>query len=280
MKKVISVLRWICAVLLTIGIIVFGTIQIISSTILDKKYILDKLDATNYYINTYLQVNSDFENYIYQSGLDASILKDLVTVEDVENDTKYILSNIYEGKDKEIDTSKLKEKLSSNIEKSIEGKYIDSSTQKKIDKFINIIAEQYEDSILHTDIESNIFDSIFKIKKAMSSIVTVSATIMGLSVIFIIASRYKKFWQNITILGVPLVSTGIVYLALDIYIKSRVDIKDITILSQALSYSLRTIIFSTLDRFGLIGILLIVIGTILIITGNMIRTNKHRHSRK
>lgn len=280
MEKTINILRWICVIALTIGIAAFGIIQIISSTILNKSFILSKLDETDYYINTYSQVNADFENYIYQSGLDKSVIEGLVTVEDVTNDTKYIISNIYDGRNEEIDVSKIEEKLRANIENIIESKNLAYSSQRAIDKFIETLTNQYKDSILHTDIENDIFDGLFKIKKSISRITTISVSIIGISAIFILASRYKKFWQNITIMGVPLVSTGVVYLFIDIYIKSNIAIKNITILSEAISYSIRTIIFSTLDSIKIIGIIMFIAGSALIISGNMIRTQKHKYSKR
>jgi len=279
MKGLINVLRWICAILLSIGLIVFGMVQIISSTIFNKDYVIGKLDSTNYYVNTYSQVNSDFENYILQSGLDKSVLEDLVTVEDITKDTKLIISNIYDGRNGEIDATHIKEKLTNNIEKSLEDKDIDSSTQKAIDKFIETIVEQYKDSILHTDAENNIFDAIYNAKKLIGKATTISISIMGVTAIFIIASRYKKFWQNITIMGVPLVSTGVFYIFTYIFLNNNVDIKNIRFMSEAMSYSLRQIIFGMLGKFMAVGIIMIIAGTASIIIGSMIRTRKHKHSR-
>ena len=46
-------------------------------TMLNKTYILQKLDETNFYSETYKIVESNFENYISQSGLDEEVLENI-----------------------------------------------------------------------------------------------------------------------------------------------------------------------------------------------------------
>ena len=94
MKVVLNIIKFILALILTVCIIAFIIVNVASSTILSKEFVLQKLDETNYYANTYTAVENDFENYIYQSGLDEEVLKDIVSPEKIENDTKIIINNI------------------------------------------------------------------------------------------------------------------------------------------------------------------------------------------
>ena len=100
-------IRYVLSALLTISLIILVLVSLISSTILNEKYVLNKLEETNYYSNIYETVKSNFENYIYQSGLDENVLNDIVSQEKVKEDTKSIISHIYNGLEEKIDAEKI-----------------------------------------------------------------------------------------------------------------------------------------------------------------------------
>ena len=95
MKVITNIIKFIIITILTICMISIGIITIVSSTILDQSYITQKLEETNFYSETYELVKSNFENYIYQSGLDENVLTDICPKEKVKQDLNIILSNIY-----------------------------------------------------------------------------------------------------------------------------------------------------------------------------------------
>ena len=115
MKVLINILKIIIITILTICILFLGIKNIFSSTILDQSYITNKLEETNLYHETYELVKSNFENYIYQSGLDEIVLEDICTEEKVKKDLNTILSNIYQGTDVKIDTTEIADNLNKNI---------------------------------------------------------------------------------------------------------------------------------------------------------------------
>ena len=90
-----KIIQYIVATILALAILGLVIINILSSSILSKEYILAKLQSQNYYEKIYKETESNFENYIHQSGLDEDVLKDIVTKEKVEKDTRIILNNIY-----------------------------------------------------------------------------------------------------------------------------------------------------------------------------------------
>jgi len=54
--------------ILTVAIIGLGLFAIAFSTVLNKDYVVQKLEETDFYSGTYKLVESNFENYIYQSA--------------------------------------------------------------------------------------------------------------------------------------------------------------------------------------------------------------------
>ena len=105
-----KIIQYIVATILALAILGLIIINILSSSILSKEYIIGKLQNQNYYEKIYQETESNFENYIHQSGLDEDVLKDIVTKEKIEKDTRIILNNIYNGMDEKIDTKEIKEK--------------------------------------------------------------------------------------------------------------------------------------------------------------------------
>ena len=64
MKVLINLLKFIFITILTICLIALGAITVASSTILDKNYVIQKLEETDFYSGTYKLVESNFEKYI------------------------------------------------------------------------------------------------------------------------------------------------------------------------------------------------------------------------
>ena len=117
MKVLINLLKFIFITILTICLIALGAITIASSTVLNKNYVMQKLEETDFQSGTYKLVESNFEKYIYQSGLDEEVLKSICTEDKVKNDIDLMLSNIYDGTNKTIDTTEISTNLNQNIDK-------------------------------------------------------------------------------------------------------------------------------------------------------------------
>ena len=95
MKIFKNIITFIFTIILTILILSYVIIKLCSSTVLNENYVISKLEENDYYNKTYELVESNFENYIQQSGLDEEVLKDIITKDEIEEDTKSILNNIY-----------------------------------------------------------------------------------------------------------------------------------------------------------------------------------------
>ena len=117
MKILINILKFIIMLILVVCILFFGIKNIVLSTIMDKDYVLNKLEETNFYSGTYELVESGFENYIAQSGLEEEVLNNICTEEKIKNDIGIIINNIYNGTNEEIDTTEIANNLNANIDK-------------------------------------------------------------------------------------------------------------------------------------------------------------------
>lgn len=275
MKVIGNIIKFILAIILAICIIVCIGVNVASSTILSKDFVLQKLNETNYYANIYTAVESDFENYIYQSGLDEEVLENIVTPEKIENDTKVIINNIYDGTDEQIDITEIENNLRTNIEQSLNGNL--SATQKKmVDEFINKITEQYQDTMTSTSYEDNIHNLL---TKGMTIINLVNvASIIGIvvSAIIILVISFRRVWSGFMFIVSSTIASGVFYIFANILINAKVRIENITILNDAISITLREILTSILNQLTTTGIIITIVGVIILIVFAMMDSYQKR----
>ena len=275
MKVISNIIKYIVLIILTISIILTVAISLITSTILDKDYILSKLEETDYYTSIYNQVESNFENYIYQSGLDENVIKEIVSKEEIKSDTIQIINNIYNNEEViQIDTKKIEDRLEKNIYNSLSGQTISSTTEKSIEQFIDTIAKEYKDTIVHTKYETNINDGMTKLIDYSSKIKSILIIVDILLILLLLAINMKKVQKGIVKIGMALSATGFFYIAINIIIKLNVKIDYITILNDGFSLVLRTILNNIMNNILGTGIILLLIGSITIFVINIVLYKK------
>ena len=273
MKILLNIIKFIIAIILTICVITLIIVNVASSTILNKEFILGKLDETNYYANIYTAVKSDFENYIYQSGLDESVLENIVPAEKIESDTKTIINNIYDGTNEDVDVTGIETNLRNNIENSLD--YNLSATQQRtVNEFINRITQQYKDTITKTSYEGSINNMLEKARNIVDKLQKVSIIGIAVSFLIIIILSIKNLIAGLMLIGSTLISSGVFYILVNMIINAKVKIQNITILNDAISISLREIISTILKNLTTIGITLSIIGFVIIIIFAIIRSSK------
>ncbi len=277
MKKI---LRYIIAILLTIVIIAFLLINLLSSTILSEQYILSKLEETDYYNKMYQYVESSFENYIYQSGLDENVLEDIVSKEKIEKDTKIIIGNIYDGRNEKIDTQEIKDNLNANINKSLGNKKLNTTQKTAIDTFIDEITNEYKTAMSHTNYEqqiNNIYSKGIKYVNILKKALLISIAVL---IILLIVLSLTKIYKVFAMAGISMLSSGILFGITNWYITSKIKIQTITILNDAVSDTVRNILQEIMNTVKNEAVILTLIGIILIIIPSLIHYYKNSKEEK
>lgn len=271
MKVLTKTIKFILVTILTICLISIGIISIVSSTILDKTYITEKMEETNFYKETYELVKSNFEKYIYQSGLDEEVLENICTEEKLQKDINTIISNIYDGTDEKINTTEIETNLNANIDKlGIKN----SKNQKAIEQFVKHICDEYTETIIHTKYESQINAQYQKVISLLTKIHNVIMIILIIDAILLIIMNIKTASKIIQDLGIALFSSSIFKLSVCFIIMSKVNIEGIKILNDIFSKTLVTIITDVLTKIMSLGIGALLIAIILIIIYAIISVNK------
>ena len=273
MKVLTKTIKFILVTILTICLISIGIISIVSSTILYKPYITEKMEETNFYKETYELVKSNFEKYIYQSGLDEEVLENICTEEKLQKDINTIISNIYDGTDEKIDTTEIETNLNANIDKlGIKN----SKNQKAIEQFVKHICDEYTETIIHTKYESQINAQYQKVISLLTKIHNVIMVILIIDAILLIIMNIKTASKIIQDLGIALFSSSIFKLSVCSIIMSKVNIEGIKILNDIFSKTLVTIITDVLTKIISLGIGALLIAIILIIIYAIISVNKKK----
>lgn len=269
-----KLLKYIFAIILYLSLTIVVLINILNSTISSKEYILNKLEESNYYNNIYTDVENNFENYIYQSGLDPIVLENIVSRDKIKEDTNIIISNIYDGNNKGIDLEVIRNNLSTNIDKSLEDRYLSEENKKAINKFIDIIINEYEDTIMNTDYSSKINTGISSINNKINMINIIMIILVIISILSLILLNIKKKRRKLSIFGIPLLALGLLLITIYLYIILNIDINNIVILNDAISIAVHYILNGIVVKFLINGSIFTILGILIIIIGNMLRYRK------
>lgn len=269
-----KLLKYIFAIILYLSLTIVVFINILNSTILSKEYILNKLEESNYYNNIYTEVENNFENYIYQSGLDPIVLENIVSRDKIKEDTNIIISNIYDGSNKVIDLEVVRNNLSTNIDKSLEDRYLSEENKKAINKFIDIIINEYEDTIMNTDYSSKINTGISSINNKINMINIIMIILVIISILSLILLNIKKKRRKLSIFGIPLLALGLLLITIYLYIILNIDINNIVILNDAISIAVHYILNGIVIKFLINGSIFTILGILIIVIGNMLRYKK------
>lgn len=269
MSTIKKIIQYILTAILALAIFVLIIVNIFSSTMLNKEYVLSKLSKHNFYNDMYESVISSFENYIYQSGLDEEVLNNIVTKEKVEKDIDTIVSNIYNGTDKDISTEEIRNNLNQNIQNSLGS--ITLTQQKAIDVFVDKICEQYEETIVHTKYEQSINNGYDKIVDFIGLAKKIVLVGIGVSLVLMVLLTIRRIYRIIARIGTTLVIDGTLLLVVEKFINIKIKINTITIFNNSVSKVIRDILAEMLNTFKMYGYTLLVIGIIFIVVFAIIK---------
>ena len=225
-------------------------------TILNIKYVESVLVKNNYYKEVYKGAYEEIENYMVSSGLEDVVLDKIFSENDIKRDINNYLEALYRGESYTVDSSFLNKKLSENIDNYLVSNNFDVEDRHELDLFISDVCNIYEKEVT--------FYGSFKLlnKYINFGIDNINGLIILVSELSIICILTILILGN-NIISSSIMSSGLILLFIRVMIYEKVDIKNIMIISNYFSESLKYI----LNRIGYTllasSILLIVIGLII-----------------
>lgn len=276
MKIILNIFKYIIVIILTLSLIGLIILNILSNSFFSKDYILSKLNETNYYSKMYNNVESNFENYIGQSGLEKEVLENVITEKKIKNDTNIIITNIYENKKDEISTEEIKDNLNNNINEFLKGTYVTNAQKKSLADYVDLLCTEYKKTILNSKYEdkvSSVLQSVLSKSSIINKYLIISAII---SSIILIVLNIKKIICGLKQITMSITSSGIILLIGKMYLCSKVKVNNLSILNEPFSDSLKNIINELLSKISFISIIEIITGLALIIIFNVLYAKKDK----
>ena len=243
LKKIIS---YIISFLLVIFITILILFQAMNTTVLNRKYIENKINNSNYYAKLSEKINNNFKNNIMQSGMEEKIFDNIYTEETLKNDFSKILDAIYENKEISIDTTEIKNRLDENIEQYIKESKIKKTDRDKqqIEIFEETIIQNYVSSVYYSISSINVLSNIVKTSNTYFKTafqISIIATIM--LIVLLVLLNYKNKKIVLSYLGTSLIAVGGIIITILLFERLNIDLEHSIINDECLSILVR--IFST-----------------------------------
>lgn len=262
MKIITNILKFIVMTIIVLCLTFMGIKNIAFSTILNKEYITKKLNEINFYSETYELVKLNFENYIDQSGFNKDILENICTPEKVENDINTVLANIYDGKQEQIDTTEISDKLNANIDKK---NIKNAKNSTAIEAFVKHICQSYKDTIISTKYDTIINNRYENITQKLGKIEKIVITVLIINTILLIILNIKNILKILLNIQTITLATSLFQFLTTIVITSNVKIEGIKVFNEAFSNTLVSIIKEIFNKINKFGIILLIIYVIFVI---------------
>ena len=270
-KYIISI---ILAFLLMLSILLTVALQIVSTTILNKDYILGKLDEANYYNNVYEQIKDSLAGYIGPSGLDEEVLENIYTREQVKEDINLIINNIYENKDDKINTEDIKEKLQNNIEASVGSGLLTKENKKSIEDFIDKIADEYVQNISHDPYFEKVGMIINKVKDMIGKVEGIIIFVPIILAVVILLLNIKQISSAIRFIAISILTSGVIGIVIKVFLETKINISNILIINDSFSEVIKNVINSILNNINTMSIIGIIGSIVIIVLTNIIKVNR------
>lgn len=267
MKILKTILSIILSFLLIILIAIILATNILENKILNKNYVLSKLDETEFYLQISREVENGFENYIYQSGLPEDTIKDLFTDDIIKEDVNSLINKVYDGTDIKLNSEKIRENLDTkiNIYLESENKKMNNQGKENIKKFEDLIVNEYTKNVnVSNTLYNKLHDGIEILRKIDDRIGNLPIIITIIVVVIIIVINIKNLLNAINYFGISLLSLGIlIKLGVNV-IFNNINLDNLLILTSSLSNLLINIIKDILYELSENANLFIVAGIIAI----------------
>ena len=274
MKIFRYIISIILAFLLMISILLTVALQIVSSTILNKDYILGKLDEANYYNNVYEQIKDSLAGYIGPSGLDEEVLENIYTREQVKEDINLIINNIYENKNDKINTEDIKEKLQNNIEASVGSGLLTKENKNSIEDFIDKIADEYVQNISHDPYFEKVGTIINKAKDVVGKVEGIIIFVPIILAVVILLLNIKQISSAIRFIAISILTSGVIGIVIKVFLETKINISNILIINDSFSEVIKNVINSILNNINTMSIIGIIGSIVIIVLTNIIKVNR------
>lgn len=275
LKRIINIL---IAFVLTLLILADFITILAKNTLLNENYIIEKLAENEYYEKVKIDLDNEFENYLYQSGLPEEVFDNLYLEENLKSDINSVIDGLYKGTEIEINTDYIEEQLISNINQYLEkeNRVLNEEEQNNVDIFRTIISDSYKNKInFLANYVDNVYNIINKISTYLDKAIIIFATMTIFLLLFGILLNLKTIYEFLNFIAISIFSAGVLIKFVSIAIIKNIDIENLLLINQSFSDFCKFIINDILKDFNMFSIIGIVLGIVEIIYYSVKMSNKN-----
>lgn len=268
MKVIKYILNIIFSFLLVCLVIGMTLLNIFKNNFLYKELVYSKLEEIGFYTQVEEEVNSGFEDFIYQSGLPETTIQNLVSYEKIKSDINGNIESIYNNTEYNISTDEIKEELEKRIDEYISSKkrIINKTDRENIEKFESLIITSYEKNI-------NIIPEGIEIaKKYVPNIVSmyeryanITYVICAIDLIILAVINLKEIVIMLKYLGISILSSGMLLKMVKPILDKSIDIDNVELFTTSLTSFVQNVYRDILFKIDNIGLNFIIVGLVMII---------------
>lgn len=143
-SKVRHIIYGIISFVLSFVLFLISFAIVLQSTILNPSYIMDNMNASNYFVDKRDEIKESLVDLGYASGLDEKFFENVVDEVTIHDNTQAYLNSFYAGEKAKIDTTAFKQKFNSELDSYISKNNLkvanDGSREYLINQAANIYA--------------------------------------------------------------------------------------------------------------------------------------------
>ena len=279
MKSFKCIFNIIISFLLSIVLLLNVFMGVLSFIIFNPNYYIDKFEENKFYDNVLQEVNSGFENFIYQSGLPENTIVNLATDDMIKSDINSLVLHITQKEELVLSSNKIREELDVRISNFLEkeNRTLTKNERENITKFEDLIVSSYEESILpirdFIDELKDMYDKVFNLYNKVKLIPIIGSVVL-LFVMFILNKNSKFDLVNFS--GISLLTVGILLKLFGNVVLKNIDIDNVIVFTSSLTSAFQYIFKDIIFGMDLLGNWVSVIGICFILFYSIIHGSEIR----
>lgn len=256
-KKLTTVLGYIILFIEALLLFAITMLGIMKFTIFNNSYLKKELVSNDYYEELSDEIKTEMSYYTNQSGFEDEILDNIFTIGEVKYETNKFIENVYSGKKRNIDTSKLEDRLNKNIEVYIKENNYQKVDKKEINDFVKAMSDVYTEEIKLMGYAEKIAPLFYKLINYCDKVLTVLVVLLIL--LFLINHLLIKNKE----IGVLFFTSAFIMIFGIVYIKNNIDISNIFIYSKLMSNVIKSMINGVFSIMNITIIIYIILGILI-----------------
>ena len=279
MKSFKYIFNIIISFLLSIVLLLNVLMGVLSFIIFNPNYYIDKFEENKFYDNVLQEVNSGFENFIYQSGLPENTIVNLATDDMIKSDINSLVLHITQKEELVLSSNKIREELDVRISNYLEkeNRTLTKNERENITKFEDLIVSSYEESILpirdFIDELKDMYDKVFNLYNKVKLIPIIGSVVL-LFVMFILNKNSKFDLVNFS--GISLLTVGFLLKLFGNVVLKNIDIDNVIVFTSSLTSAFQYIFKDIIFGVDLLGNWVSVIGICFILFYSIIHGSEIR----